>query len=113
MLEIHCIALVMYMEAQTQSIYTKRLVASVSIERAKQEDTTICKSIKKRGGYSWMWDRKFTKVKNHHLVKLYPLAAQELQNPTITGRYFFNECTLGKRWNTPYRIIRSEKLCFY
>lgn len=113
MLDVHCIALVIYMEAQTQSIFTKSLVASVAIERAKQEDTTICKSIKKRGSYSWMWDRRNTVVKNEHLTKLYPIARKELKNPTIKGRYFFNECTLGKRWRTPYQVIRSEKLCFY
>lgn len=113
MLEVHCIALVMYMEAQTQSIFTKSLVGSVVIERAKQENTAICKSIKKRGGYSWMWDGKHTKIKKEHLVKLYPLAQKELKKPTITGRYFFNECNLGKRWRTPYRVIKSEQLCFY
>ena len=110
---LYCLSLVMYMEASIQSEYTKRLVASVVIERAKQEDKSICKSIKTRGAYSWMWDGRRTKVDQKVLHKLHHISAQELFQPTITGRYFFNECTLGKRWKTKYKMIRSEKLCFY
>ena len=113
MTTLSCLALVMYMEAQTQSEYTQRLVASVVIERAKQEDTTICKSIKKRGAYSWMWDGRNTKVDSKALAKLQHVATQELKHPTMTGRYFFNECTLSRLWKTKYKMIRSEKLCFY
>lgn len=110
---LYCLSLVMYMEASIQSEYTQRLVASVVIERAKQEDTTICKSIKKRGAYSWMWDGKTTKVDSKALDKLQHVAQQELKHPTMTGRYFFNECTMKKRWTTKNKMIRSEKLCFY
>ena len=48
------------MEALNQSNYTKALVADVAIERASQEGFSICKSMKVKKSYSWMWDGKNT-----------------------------------------------------
>jgi spore germination cell wall hydrolase CwlJ-like protein len=110
---IACLSLIMYMEALNQSNYTKALVADVAIERASQEGFSICKSMKVKKSYSWMWDGKNTRVNRKLLEGLKPIAVKELKKPMVTGRYFFNECTMGKRWKTKYNMIRSEKLCFY
>ena len=110
---VACLSLIMYMEALNQSDYTKALVADVAIERAKQEELSVCQSMKKKKSYSWMWDGKYTKVDRKLLEGLKPIAARELKKPVVKGRFFFNECSLGKRFRTDYKLIRSEKLCFY
>ena len=43
---IACLSLIMYMEALNQGDYTKALVADVAIERAKQEELSVCQSMK-------------------------------------------------------------------
>ena len=113
---IACLSLIMYMEALNQGDYTKALVADVAIERAKQEELSVCQSMKRKKSYSWMWDGKNTKVDNQILKDLRQIAVSELKKPTITGRYFFNECrsaSKGRRYKTEYKLIKSEKLCFY
>lgn len=108
-----CLTLVLYMEARNQTTYTQSLVASVVIERAKTEHTTICKSIKRKGSYSWMWDGLNTKVDKKLFNNIKEVASSELANPTITGRYFFNEKRMGKRYKTQNKPIVSGKLIFY
>jgi hypothetical protein len=102
------------MEARNQSDRTKALVADVAIERAKQEGLGLCESMKKPRAYSWYWDKKHTKLSSEVLKQAEVVALRELKNPTITGRYFFNECKAPERkYKTPNSIIKSEKLCFY
>ena len=110
---IACLSLIMYMEALNQGDYTKALVADVAIERAKQEELSVCQSMKRKKSYSGMWDGKSTKVNKKLLEGLKPIAVKELKKPVVTGRYFFNECSMGKRYKTKYKLIKSEKLCFY
>lgn len=108
-----CLTLVLYMEARNQTEYTQSLVGSVVIERAKVENIPICKSIKRKGSYSWMWDKLNTKVDKKVFNTIKIVASRELAKPTITGRYFFNEKKLGKRYKTAYSPITSGKLIFY
>lgn len=113
MTNLACLALIIAMEARNQNDYTRSLVADVAIERAKVENVSICKSMKKKASYSWMWDGVNTKLTSEILADVTKVAFKELKSPRITGRYFFNECSLGRRYKTKYTMIRSEKLCFY
>ena len=113
MTNMACLALIIAMEARNQNDYTKSLVADIAIERAKVENVSICSSMKKPKAYSWMWDGVNTKLTSDILMEATKIARKELKSPIVTGRYFFNECTLGRRYKTQYRMIRSEKLCFY
>lgn len=109
----YCLALVIYMEANTQSKFTQSLVADVAIARADKENLSICSSMKKPKSYSWMWDGKSTKVNRERLKELEKVAKEELKRDKIRKRLYFNECNLGKRFKTENKMIRSEKLCFY
>lgn len=111
--EAKCLALIMYMEARNQNERTKALVASVAIERAKQENKDVCSSMRKPRAYSWLWDGVSTKVDSKLVAELGKLAELQLKHPAILGRYYFNECIYGKRFKTDNKVIRSEKLCFY
>lgn len=113
MTSVSCLALILYMEASTQSLHTQTLVADVVIARAEKEKLSICSSMKKPKSYSWMWDRKRTKVQKEKLESLKKIASQEIRRNKSRARLYFNECSLGKRFKTPNRMIRSEKLCFY
>ena len=111
---VKCLSLVIAMEARNQSDRTKALVADVAIERAKQEGLGLCESMKKPRAYSWYWSRKHTRLKPEVLQEAEVIAIKELKSPTITGRYFFNECKAPKkRYKTPNSVIKSERLCFY
>lgn len=111
---VKCLSLVIAMEARNQSDRTKALVADVAIERAKQEGLGLCESMRKPRAYSWMWDRKRTKLEPEVLKQAEVIAIKELQKPKITGRYFFNECKAPvRKYKTPHSVIKSEKLCFY
>ena len=113
MTSLSCLALIIYMEASTQSSFTQSLVADVAIARAEKEKLPICSSMKKPKSYSWMWDGRNTKVKKDKLKTLEEIANKELKRNRIRTRFYFNECTLGKRFKTPNKMVRSEKLCFY
>lgn len=114
MIELGCLALVMYMESSISSVTTQAYVASVVIERAKQDKQTICKNIHRPISYSWMFDGKNTKVDQLFLhQKLYPIALAQLKKPRLVGYYYFNECRLGKRFKTKNKMIRSDTMCFY
>ena len=111
---VKCLSLIVAMEARNQSDRTKALVADVAIERAKQEGLGLCESMKKPRAYSWYWDKRSTKLSSEVLKQAEVVALRELKSPTITGRYFFNECKSPKRkYKTPNSVIKSERLCFY
>ncbi len=114
MTELACLALVMYMESSISSATTQQYVASVVIERAHQDRQSICKNIHKPVSYSWMFDGKNTKVDEKFLHKqIYPLAKAAMKQPRLKGYSFFNECTLGKRFKTKNKMIKSDTMCFY
>lgn len=113
MSSVACLALIMYMESRGEPLQTQQYVASVAIERAMQEQVTICESMKKPRAYSWMWDRKKTKVDHKRLNALKTIAVRELATPTLKGRMYFNERKLGKLWRTRYKPTVSGNLIFY
>jgi spore germination cell wall hydrolase CwlJ-like protein len=113
MTSLSCLALLIYMEASTQGSFTQSLVADVAIARAEKEKLSICASMRKPKSYSWMWDGKHTKVDTKKLKQLEKIALQELKRVKIRTRTYFNTCSLGKRYKTKNKMIRSEKLCFY
>ena len=113
---IYCLSLIVYFEGSITSDFTKRLITSVAIERAKQENLSICESMKKPKSYSWMWDGRNTKPNKKTMKSYHNLIKEELARPTITGRKYFNECksiTKGRKYTTKYRVIKSDNLCFY
>ena len=115
MTTLSCLALILYMEARSEPVITQQLVASVALERAKNEKLELCSSIKKPKAYTWMWDGINTPVDktSKEYTKALKLARQALARQTLAGRLYFNNCTLGRRWKTSYKVIRSGKLCFY
>ncbi len=114
MTELACLALVMYMETSISSATTQQYAGSVVIERAHHDKQSICKNIHKPISYSWMFDGKNTKVNEAFLhKKIYPLAKAVLNKPKLKGYYFFNECSLCKRFKTKNRMIKSDTMCFY
>ena len=108
-----CLTLVLYMEARNQTEYTQSLVGSVVIERAKVENIPICKSIKRKGSYSWYRGKLNIKLDKNIIKGIRKVASKQLESQTLKGRYFFNERKLGKRYKTPYSPIISGKLIFY
>lgn len=108
-----CLSLIMYMEARNQSDRTKALVASVAIERAKQEELSVCESMRKPRSYSWVWKKQPSKIDKVLLDSFDKLALKELKQPTLVGRYYFNECSAGKKFKTENKLLKSGKLCFY
>jgi len=113
MTSVLCLTLIMYMEARSESPLTQSYVASVAIERAKQENKSICESMKTPRAYSWLWDGVNTKVNQKHFEKIKPLATRQLQSPALRGHTFFNERKLGKRFKTHNKPITSGNLIFY
>lgn len=106
-----CLALIAYMEARGESLQTKNYVIQAAYSIAEQENTTVCGTLRKRGIYSWMWDRKQTKVDKTMLVNLKKILS--FRRKEGFNRRFFNHCRLGKRFKTENRMIKSGKLCFY
>ena len=110
---ITCLAMIMFFETRGEPVITQQYVASVALERAKQEQVSVCESMKKPRSYSWYWDKKSNKV-DHKLLKQFEvLAVREMRNPTLKGRVFFNERRMGKRFRTPNKPLVSGKLMFY
>lgn len=110
---ISCLTLIIFMESRGVSDTTKNYVASVAVEKAKHEGTGICRSMKKKATYSWMWDGRTTKVDKKLQDSFQHIAYKQLDKPSLPGRLYFNECSLGKRYKTPYKVIKSDNLCFY
>lgn len=110
---ISCLTLIIFMESRGVSDTTKNYVASVAVEKAKYEGTGVCQSMKKKATYSWMWDGRTTKVDKKLQDSFQHIAYKQLDNPSLPGRLYFNECSLGKRYKTPYKVIKSDNLCFY
>lgn len=113
MTSLSCLTLIIFLEASTQSDFTKSLVADVAIARATKEKLSICESMKKPKSYSWQWDGKATKVPLAELKKLEKVALQELKRAKIRNYLYFSNCSAGKRFKTKNKMIKSEKLCFY
>ena len=113
MSSVACLALIIYMESRGESLQTQQYVASVAIERARQEQATICESMKKPRAYSWMWDRKKTKVDPVKLKAMQVVANKEMHHQSLSGRLYFNERRLAKMWRTPHKPIVSGNLIFY
>jgi len=110
---LSCLTLIIFMESRGVSDTTQNYVASVAVERAKSENTGICQSMRRKATYSWMWDGRKTKVDKRLQDSFQRIAYRQLDKPSLPGRLYFNECSLGKRYKTPYKVIRSDNLCFY
>lgn len=113
MTALSCLALIVAMEARGQALQTQHYVASVAIERAKEERTDICKSMKRPRSYSWMFDGVSTKVDKKSMLVATSVAASEIKHQSLTGRLYFNERKMGKRYRTPNPLIVSGNLVFY
>ena len=113
MSSVACLALIMYMESRGEPLHTQQLVASVAIERARQEAVPLCQSMNKPRAYSWLWDGVKTKVDPKQLDALKKVAVKEIANPTLKGRMYFNERRMGRRYRTPHKPIVSGNLIFY
>ena len=109
-----CLALIVYMEARSEPELAQILVAQVVINRAKAEKNTICDSMKKPRSYSFYWDNKPNLIKEKEVYNgIVKLSNRVLRQNSLENRLYFNECFLGKRYKSKYKIQRTGKLCFY
>ena len=114
MTSLACLALIIYHEARSMPLQAQHLVAQVAITRAYKEEQSVCKSLKVKKSYSFMWDRRSNSMKEDKAkTRAYQVARKTLHNHANHSYTYFNECTLGKRFKTKTRMIRIKKLCFY
>lgn len=52
--DVDCLAQNIFMEARGESYMSKMAVAHVTINRARKERTSICRSLQRPGSYSWV-----------------------------------------------------------
>lgn len=110
---ISCLTLIIFMESRGEPIQTQHYVASVAIERAKNEHIGVCESMKKPRAYSWMWDGRKTRVDKKLQDSFNAIAQTEMKRPSLPGRLYFNERKLSKRYRTGYKPVVSGNLIFY
>jgi hypothetical protein len=113
MMSATCLAMIVFFESRGEPVITQRYVASVAIERAKQEQVSLCSSMRKPRAYSWYWDKKPNAVAKDSLKPFEVLAVREIRKPTLTGYMYFNEKKMLRRYATPKRLIKSGHLVFY
>lgn len=113
MSSVACLALIVFFESRGEPVLTQQYVASVAIERAKQEKVSVCESMKKPRSYSWYWDKHSNRVDQKLLKQFEILAVKEMRNPSLKGRTFFNEKKMGRRFKTSYKPLVSGNLVFY
>jgi spore germination cell wall hydrolase CwlJ-like protein len=106
-------ALIIYMEARSESLITQSLITEIVYNRAEQDKRTICEELKHPKSYSWMWDGVSTPIddKNAYAIAL-NIAKQTMTHRKLKGYRFFNICK-GKKFKTRKKVIKSGKICFY
>jgi len=113
MLELHCLAIIVYMETRNQPELTQTHVASFAIEQAQQSKVSLCKHLNAPKIYTWQWDGVSTKI-DHNLLetKIKPVALKELKRKTrtLSGYKHFNNCS-GTKF--PGKVFKSNDICFY
>lgn len=122
---ILCLALNIFYEARSEPIQSQVAVAAITMNRVndKEHPSSICKVVYEPSAFSWT--QKFRKIREPNLTddiekKAYLQAKQiaslyiqgKLENP-IGSRKYFNHKSMGKRYNTPYKPIRFNKLVYY
>ena len=114
MTTLACLALIVYMEARSEPELAQTLVAQVAVNRAKSEGTTICKSMRKPRSYSFYWDGRRNKITEKEVYSsVTKVANRVLTQDSIANRLYFNECSLGKRYKSSFKIKKVGRLCFY
>lgn len=114
MTTLACLTLIVYMEARSEPELAQQLVAQVAINRAKSEGTTLCKSMRKPRSYSFYWDKKSNKITEKSIYRnIISLSSRVLEQDSLANRLYFNECFLGKRYKSEYKMKRVGNLCFY
>ena len=114
MTSLACLALIVYHEARSEPVATQVHVAQVVINRAKEENLTICKSMVKPRSYSFYWDKHSNKIKDKvSYANILQVANKSLTRKSLHSRLFFSECRLKKRYKTKHKLIKVGHLCFY
>lgn len=111
-----CLSLVVEHEARGTSFRTKHLVASVIMERAKQEKSKVCEVIYKPSAFSNLSEHK---PKNQLELKSFKESNTIAKNiltgklVPINGFTYFNVKRLGVLHNTEVKPILSDGMLFY
>lgn len=119
MISLTSLALIIFMEARSEPIEAQHLVARAVIERSNYFNQPIQTVLNTPKTYSFMWDGKPNTIRWNNSIELaawnkaVSIANEELNESSFGGRIFFNECKLGKRFPTKYKMIQSGNLCFY
>lgn len=114
MTSLACLALIIYHEARSMPLQAQNLVAQVAITRAYKEEQSVCKSLKVKKSYSFMWSGRSRGMKEAKAKTIaYQVARKNLYKHANHSYTYFNECSLGKRFKTKTKMIRIKKLCFY
>lgn len=120
-----CLALNIFNEARSEPIDSQIAVAAVTMNRMKDKDnsSSICDVVYEPSAFSWTKHKKKIKeptnldeieykafLQAKQIASLY--IQGRLKNP-IGSRRYFNHKSMGKRYDTPHKPIRFDKLVYY
>ena len=108
-----CIALTVYHESRNQPVPTQMAVASVVMNRAKQEHKSVCSVVKQPKQFSFVHNGRIPVPTDKHTFKL--IKQRVAQNrANLSRKYtYFNHVSMGKRYQTSARPVRLAELLFY
>jgi spore germination cell wall hydrolase CwlJ-like protein len=120
-----CLALNIFHEARSEPLESQVAVAAVTINRLKDKDhpSSICEVVYEPKAFSWTRHKKKVRepsfsdeieykafLQAKQIASLYTQG--RLKNP-IGSRKYFNHRSMGKRYDTPNKLIRFDKLVYY
>lgn len=109
-----CLALNIHFEARGEPIEGQLAVAHVTINRAKENKTSICHEVFKKGQFSWTRHR-YSIPKGTEWEKSKQIATLSLKLPdSVKGAmYFFNpkKCHPGSIVKNKRKVKRIRKSC--
>ncbi len=123
-----CLALNIFHEARSEPIESQIGVAAVTVNRSRDKGypSSICKVVYEPSAFSWTASKAKRQIRNVSQIKgeedkkaflkakqiAYLYLQGKLENP-VGSRKYFNHKSLGKRYDTPNRPIRFDKLVYY
>jgi hypothetical protein len=114
-----CLTYILFREASTLPVQGWHKTAEVVINRAVKNNITICEELNKANSYSFLHDNKPDNISGiediNLLAKLVPLARKKLwqYKGNAEGYLYFNECKLGKKYQTKHKMLKIKNMCYY
>lgn len=123
-----CLALNIFHEARSEPIESQIGVAAVTVNRSRDKGypSSICKVVYEPSAFSWTSSKAKRSIKDISQIKgeedkkaflqakrIADLYLKGKIESTVGSRKYFNHKSMGKRYNTPYKPIRFDKLVYY